>query len=138
MLLNEITPFAVRTTRNRLRLDPKFSVLCDRSKMERRQADGTFIPQIISLPDLPGVSAPKGFESPSSRQQFLLSEERFNLCKEVDDFVCGKSNIDQSAGFVPSAPHGMGKSGTYGIRKEWYSWDGKEWVLASSLLVMPS
>lgn len=79
--------------------------------MEKREADGSFIPQIIALPDLPGVSAPKGFESPSSRQQFLLSEERFNAYVEVDDFLAGNSDIDQSAGFVPSGPHGMGKSG---------------------------
>ena len=54
---------------------------------------------------------PKGFEDQSSWDSFLLSEERFNIYKEVDDFIHGNSIIDQSAGFVPSGPHGMGKSG---------------------------
>jgi len=40
-----------------------------------------------------------------------LSEERFNFYKEVDDFIAGKTSLKLSAGFVPSGPHGMGKSG---------------------------
>jgi hypothetical protein len=69
------------------------------------------IGKLIKLPQLPNVSSPKGFEAPSSMNSFLLSKERFSLYEEIEDFVSGKSKIDQSAGFVPSGPHGMGKSG---------------------------
>jgi hypothetical protein len=101
---------SVQSLREALRSDPKFNILCDRKRMEKRKEDGSFIPQIISLPEIPGVSSPKGFEASSSFQYFLLSEQRFKLYAEMDDFIHGKSKI-QGAGSVPSGPHGIGKTG---------------------------
>jgi hypothetical protein len=69
------------------------------------------VPQIISLPVLPGVSNPKGFEDSSSYNSFILTEQRYNMYDEVDKFVNKQTTLMGSAGFVPSGPHGMGKSG---------------------------
>src|SRR5690349_8637830 len=92
--------------------DPKFNILCDKRRMEKREADGSFVPQIISIPPLPGVSMPKGFECSTSRKYFLLSKEGYELCMEVDDLI-GKKSVhhNKSAGFVLSGPSGIGKSG---------------------------
>jgi len=49
----------VHSLRSKLKSDPKYNILCDRKKLDKREADGSFVPQIISLPDLPGVNAPK-------------------------------------------------------------------------------
>ncbi len=76
--------------------------------MDQREADGTFVPQLISLPKLPGVSSPKGFNSSTSFQFFLLSKQRFEIVEEVDDFL--HSREFESAGLVPTGPHGVGKS----------------------------
>ena len=79
--------------------------------MNQRGPDGSFIPQIISLPPIPTpFGTPKGFEHPSAWNSFLLSEERYKLYKEIDDFVKGNVQEGTNAGFVPSAPHGMGKT----------------------------
>lgn len=89
--------------RKEVREDPKYQILLDRETMQQQ------IGQLISLPELPTL-LPKGFQK-SSRESFLLTQERYNLYEEIDKFVKKESTISQSAGFVPSGPHGIGKSG---------------------------
>ncbi len=41
---------------------------------------------IIQLPRIPVITSPKGFERLPSWNSYILTEQRFNLLKEVDDF----------------------------------------------------
>jgi hypothetical protein len=69
---------------------------------------GKKIGTIIQLPSLPN-QPPKGFENPQTIQHFLLTKQRFKLCQELADFAAGKT-WSAAGGFVPSGPHGIGKS----------------------------
>ncbi len=64
------------------------------------------IGQIVSLPRLPLV--PKGFEDTRTTESFLLTQQRFDLYKEMEEFT--KNKTLSAGGFVPSGPHGIGKS----------------------------
>jgi hypothetical protein len=95
--------------REKFRDDPNFSLLCDIEKLNQRTNDKIFIPHIISLPQLPGISPPKGFEN-SSRKFFLVSENRYKTLKEIEDFIEGNHVIESNFGFILSGPNGVGKS----------------------------
>lgn len=84
--------------------NPAYSILRDSEAMKARVA------QMIELPDLPGKLTPKGFEDSTARKTFLLTKQRYDLYKETDTFLSGKSTWTCSYGFVPSGPFGIGKS----------------------------
>jgi hypothetical protein len=90
-------------TQLRKDVQEKFPFLRNRDEMKHQ------IGKLISLPRLSRI--PKGFEEYSSTNSFLLTQQRFDLYKEMDDFAKQTSDTGFSAGFVPSGPHGIGKSG---------------------------
>ena len=76
--------------------------------------NGTFIPQLISLPPFStlfgATYAPKGYESKKKYENFLLTKERFNILKEMDNCTLGLTK-SFCWGFALSGPHGIGNSG---------------------------
>ena len=110
------------TQRKHCQEDEKFNVLCSRSKMHAN------IGKMISLPSLPNDICPKGFDDTSSFEKFLLTEERYRIYEEIDRFVCGESTSKGNAGFVPSGPHGFGKT-AIGLLLACYGFANKQVVI---------
>jgi hypothetical protein len=80
----------------------------NRSSIVAETALGKKIGQIIQLPLL-AEYAPKGFDKETAIPHYLLTKQRFELCRELIDFS-KKKPPSFDGGFVPSGPHGVGKS----------------------------
>ena len=108
----------LKLLRDSLRKNPKYEILYTKIKRKMlihgKKYGETITPQLLSLPQLSKLFgeefAPKGFENSETFNNFLLTEDRYHMLKQVENIISGLTEEIGNAGFILSGPFGIGKS----------------------------